>query len=526
MLVRNLLQLGLLAGWTGLLLGSVEAESLTTIVDNGPSENRVDIVFLGDGFTSDQLDDYAEVVDGMLSHLFQDEVFSRYQDYFNVHRIDVVSQESGADIPAQDVFVNTALGARYSSDAVTGGFLYIDEALANRQVDASLGPLGIFPDLRLVAVNGELLGGGSAQYSVFSSRQVSSFEVGLHEIGHAFSGLADEYIGPQGVGRTFQGAELQQANVTIDPTGSKWQHWIGYEQEGIGVIGAYEGGFYFEKGVYRPSEDSKMRTLFRPFDVVAREQIILDIYSHVDPLDAWRDETVAVTDERPLWVRPLDEETISLEWNVNGEVVEGATSNQLDLFELGLRPGTYFVGVTARDDTDWVRRDETELLQQIFWVVSYFPGDFDDNQSVDVADIDALTEAVRADSSDPRFDINHDGVVSAADRDRWVMGAGSHYGDANLDGTVSFPDFVALSANYGTDAMSWSEGNFDVEPGVGFGDFLLLSANFGQPSPVAAAIVPEPNAQWLLVAMVFALPLFRTRKRAEIGLCRALERQR
>ena len=78
--------------------------------DNGPSSNRVDIVFLGDGYTSAQFGVYQSHIGAMMSHLFDDgqDPFPRYRNYFNAHRIDVISEQSGADDPTAGLFVNTA----------------------------------------------------------------------------------------------------------------------------------------------------------------------------------------------------------------------------------------------------------------------------------------------------------------------------------------------------------------------------------------------------------------------------------
>lgn len=73
-------------------------------------------------------------------------------------------------------------------------------------------------------------------------------------------------------------------------------------------------------------------------------------------------------------------------------------------------------------------------------------------------------------------------------------------GDTNLDGTVTFSDFLALSAGFGN-AGGWAEGDFDGNGQVEFPDFLALSGNFGQTS-VAAASVPEPSAD---LGMLFVL---------------------
>src|SRR5690606_651962 len=98
----------------------------TTMVDNGPNRNRVNIAFLGDGYTSSQVGTtYQTHVNSLVNYLFNpsnplnSQPFVRYQNFFNVHRIDVVSNESGADLPPSDIDRDTALHATYYGDGVT-----------------------------------------------------------------------------------------------------------------------------------------------------------------------------------------------------------------------------------------------------------------------------------------------------------------------------------------------------------------------------------------------------------------------
>lgn len=66
-------------------------------------------------------------------------------------------------------------------------------------------------------------------------------------------------------------------------------------------------------------------------------------------------------------------------------------------------------------------------------------------------------------------------------------------GDLDGDGDVAFADFLTLSANFGAEMASYSEGNIDVTGAVDFGDFLTLANNFGQVPVAAASAVPEPD---------------------------------
>jgi hypothetical protein len=341
----------------------------TTFLNNGPSSNRVDIVFLGDGYTSSQLSTYQTHIDAMMSHFFNEgqDPYPRYHNYFNAHRIDVISQQSGADDPSVNFFVNTALDARYLYDGVTQRLLYISDSKTNAALSTGLG--GAFTaDMKIVTVNATQYGGGGGTYAVYAGGNSSATEVALHELGHSFAGLADEYGGDTG---TYTGTEPTQPDLTKDPTGAKWSHWIGYNQPGIGTIGAYEGGGYYDHGLYRPSLNSKMRSLGQPFDAISREEIILDIYRKVDPLDAWLSNSQPLLNPPDLWVDSIDPAIIQHEWFVNGSLVPGATGEQFSPLAYGFGQGTYTIKSHNFDPTDWVRSHPELITQDITWTVQY-----------------------------------------------------------------------------------------------------------------------------------------------------------
>ena len=133
-------------------------------------------------------------------------------------------------------------------------------------------------------------------------------------------------------------------------------------------------------------------------------------------------------------------------------------------------------------------------------------GDFDDDGLLSPQDIDLLSNQFGVTPIDAVFDVNSDGVVDLADHRHWVESedyANTFIGDTNLDGTVNFPDFLALSGGFGQSG-GWAEGDMDGNGQVEFPDFLELSANFGKAS-VAVSSVPEPSSLYLLSLGLMAL---------------------
>lgn len=406
----------------------------TTVIDSGPSANRVDLVIMGDGYTASDIaaGTYAAHVDDYLNYLFADTLnsapFHRYRNYFNVHSIEVVSPESGADIPPEDVFRNTALDATYYADGATERLLSVSVSKARTVRDQALEEASFAAEMQLVTVNSTKYGGAGGPFATFAGGSGSSSEIALHELAHSFSNLADEY---GGIATTYTGPEPTQVNLTTDPTGAKWSHWLGYNEPGVGTIGAYEGGGYHNMGLYRPSINSKMRSLNQPFDAVSREKIVLDIYALVDPIDSWTDNSITLVDPMELAVTPIDAGLIQVEWYVDGSIVSGATSAVLDLAALSLNPGSHTVAARAFDPTGfdqttgWVRQRQESLEQWITWSLSIsgspqLAGDFNGDNRVDNDDYTHWKQVFgQTVSPATSADGNGDGLVNLADYNVW-----------------------------------------------------------------------------------------------------------
>ena len=360
----------------------------------GPSANRVDMVFVGDGFTASQIETaYVAQIGDMLGYMFDSRLndpFPRYSNFFNVHRVNVVSQQSGADDPNAGVTRDTALGATYNYDGVTDRLLYFNTAQANAAVNKALAGRGIDVDMRLGVVNAAKYGGGGGQWAVWAGANASATDVAVHELGHSFGGLQDEYS--YGGPAAYAGSERNSfVNVSTTPQ-AKWGQWYGYDDpyhngtagtSNMSVVGAYEGGQYSETGIFRPTQDSKMRSLFQPFNAVSREELILDIFRDVDPLDGFLSNAATLIDPDVIFVDTVDPAVIAVDWFLDGVLVSDGGPEAFDFAayaaDAGLAAGDYTFSALAYDtvldnafsglDFDWVRRDQSLLQQQVTWNV-------------------------------------------------------------------------------------------------------------------------------------------------------------
>ena len=378
----------------GLLAPAARADFVTVRGNAARAANRVDVVFVGDGYTAADhaAGTYATHVDDYVGYMFGGgrlaEPFGRYANFFNVHRVTVISNESGADEPNAEggpISRDTALDASFGWNGAVDRLLYFDTGKANAAMNGALAGSGIDVDMRLGVVNTAKYGGGGGSWGVWSGGNGSSREIGLHELGHSFGRLADEYA--YTAGTVYTGGELGEANASIngnvDDPGHKWARWMGFDDgTNLGPVGAFEGGRYFQEGIFRPTDNSKMRSLGRAFDAVSREALILKIYENLDPLDSWTDTADVVTNAA-LEVLRVDPGVIALEWFVDGSLVAGATAGLFDLRDWGFGPGVYDVTVRAFDPFGfdvagvglqnrdwWVRAGSENLEQFVSWNVS------------------------------------------------------------------------------------------------------------------------------------------------------------
>ncbi|RMH05234.1 MAG: hypothetical protein D6702_00855 [Planctomycetota bacterium] len=238
---------------------------------SGPSANRVDVVVMGDGYTldkQDSLDRYARYVPDIFA---RHEVFGEYIGYFNFLRANVFSAESGIDGYGRDF--DTALGAA-NVNRRSGGHVSVDRA----KVMAVLDELPEHDHLAIVFVRGTAPGTGGGGVATIPGRPEG--DMLIHEWGHAFAGLADEYSDDVG----YTGDPGTSVNVSNDPSPERvpWRHWL---EAGVKGVGVYLGAAGRARGAWKPTVRGCAMQNGRSFCVVCREALVLRIYSLVDPID-------------------------------------------------------------------------------------------------------------------------------------------------------------------------------------------------------------------------------------------------
>jgi hypothetical protein len=236
----------------------------------GDSADRFDLVFVGDGYTADDLTTYTANVKSKWDELSAVEPFATYKQYFNVWQVNVVSPESGVDHdPTKGIVKNTALDMGFwcqGRDANTERLLCVNETKAKQF--AAQAPQA---DQVIALGNTTKYGGAGGSVATASGSNAQAGQIAIHELGHSIGGLADEYDYPYA---SYTGTEPGEINVTKDPTGAKWGAYLGQPSPDGGVIAPVEGARYYKSGLYRPTANSIMRTLGKQFNSIGRDAMV------------------------------------------------------------------------------------------------------------------------------------------------------------------------------------------------------------------------------------------------------------
>jgi hypothetical protein len=191
----------------------------------GPSPRKVDLLVLGDGYTQAEMPKFEADVRRLAGHLFEVSPFKERADDFNVWALAVPTRESGVSRPSTGVHHASALGTRYD---IFGSERYV-LTLDNRALRdiAQYAPYEFIE----ILVNNDTYGGGGifGQFSTAAAGNDWADYLFVHEFGHHFAGLADEYY-TSPVAYQSSGARMEpwEPNVTAlrDPARLKWKKYV------------------------------------------------------------------------------------------------------------------------------------------------------------------------------------------------------------------------------------------------------------------------------------------------------------
>ena len=237
----------------------------------GDSHNKVDLVFLPEGYTETEMVKFDDDVKRFTASLFKTQPFDERRDDFNVWSVNLPSEESGMDISGEGIYKNTALNSGFYTFGV-------DRYLTTPDMKSIRDAVWDVPcDAVFILVNSERYGGGGMYnfYAIGTADHERTSVIFVHEFGHSFAGLADEYFLSEVAYSDFYSlsAEPWEPNITtLVDFDIKWKDLLPantpvptpLEAPYADKPGVFEGGGYLAKGIYRPMDHCMMRD-YAPF---------------------------------------------------------------------------------------------------------------------------------------------------------------------------------------------------------------------------------------------------------------------
>ncbi len=301
--------------------------NVVALMNNGDPSTKVDIVILGDGYAKADMGKFRSDAKHFNDVMFGTEPFKSRKNDFNVWTVEVESGESGIDVPDRDLWKNNELGTHYNTFG-SARYVLTTENKTVRDVAASASY-----DCICILVNDTRYGGGGI-YNLYATTYTKEIVVGqewqmdyvyVHEFGHSFAGLGDEYYSAGAGYNDFYppGIEPWEPNITAlgDKQNVKWKEfltpniaiptrWEKSQYDSIqalqskldrlapdyykkrepyikamvemrkaskfaGQVGVFEGAGYASTGLYRPALDCRMFSLsLVDFDPVCTAAIV------------------------------------------------------------------------------------------------------------------------------------------------------------------------------------------------------------------------------------------------------------
>jgi len=250
----------------------------------GPVQsNRLNLVIVGDGFTAAEQQKLRDAAVKFSQIFFTSKEIGTHREGWSLHVLDAVSAQSGADDPSTNTSVDTLFDGNFGCAGIDRLYCVNDSKVFSYVLQH-------YPqfDFVLVVGNSTKYGGAGGRLSTYTLHD-SAVDVAIHELGHTFGRLADEYIDDANAHLYLPGyCENCYANITqlTDLTQVKWRHWFSDPsnvptQPGQAGVGLFEGGYYSSKGFYRPKNNSFMLALGQPIGEVNGEAWVNQLYQNI-----------------------------------------------------------------------------------------------------------------------------------------------------------------------------------------------------------------------------------------------------
>lgn len=342
------------------------------IKDSGEDSKRINLVILGDGYQASELSQFETDATNFMNDLFADEPFASYENYFNVHIIKVISNQSGAthpgtasdegsySVPTQTI--DNYFGTTYDSFAIHRLLYTVNQGTIGTVLANNFSTY----DQAMILVNSPYYGGSGGTFPIASTGEDGG-EIAIHEIGHSFADLKDEYYPGDA-----QAAEAINMTQETDPALVKWKNWIGINNVGIYPYATSGNAATWN----RPHQTCKMRYLGVSFCAVCKEGIIEKIHDLVSPIDSYLPTEATISDPAfPLGfqintIQTIPSSTLENTWSLNSTSF-AVNMDTVNIIESDLNTGTNNLTVVVHDATTLINIDSHESIHvaTVSWTI-------------------------------------------------------------------------------------------------------------------------------------------------------------
>ncbi len=237
------------------------------LVGFNPSSQMVDVLLVAEGYTESEKNKFKADAARFVEYFLSSVPFAGCANALNIHSVFYPSRQSGCIQPNQGKNPETVLGASFNT---FGSERYLQTLNIFTLADYAA---AVPHDLIVVLVNTSEYGGGGVfnSFAIGSVDHPLSMAVLMHEIGHAFAGLGDEYYDSEVPYSDFYSADVEpwEPNITtLVDFDSKWK-----ADMANGSVGLVEGAGYSAKGIYRAQEHCLMKALNAPFCQVCQKAV-------------------------------------------------------------------------------------------------------------------------------------------------------------------------------------------------------------------------------------------------------------
>lgn len=339
-----------------------------TLVNNGNVSNRINVVILGDGFMTHELPDFVAAAKSFAESFNAYEPFKQYSRYLNFFSISTPSPASGISNPgtAPDAYqnhpvvhVNNFYGGTFGTSIHR--LVRVSRPSLVYEVLASN-----FPeyDMIIIILNTPFYGGAGGAFATFTLDSRANL-IGIHEIGHSFGKLSDEYW----AGSNYARENINMTKETL-PQLVRWKDWLNTAN-----IGVFPHGTTDETAQWmKPAKaNCLMETLSKPYCAVCREATVEQIFRLVNPIDSlYPDATstvhISAASEFGLNLIEPDPNTLKVWWDLNGKNIAGTKTVAIRPKDLSRAVST--LTATVVDETPISRKDPTLRTRSVTWRIT------------------------------------------------------------------------------------------------------------------------------------------------------------